>query len=53
MLTVRDDGIGGANPGGRGLRGIADRAEAAGGRLTIESRPGQGTLIRAELPCAS
>lgn len=53
VLTVRDDGIGGANPGGRGLRGIADRAEAAGGRLTIESRPGQGTLIRAELPCAS
>ena len=52
-LLVSDDGVGGANPGGRGLRGIADRAEAAGGRLWVEARPGGGTVIGAELPCAS
>lgn len=52
VLTVRDDGVGGADPGGHGLRGIADRAEAAGGRMTIHSDPGQGTPVRAELPCA-
>ncbi len=53
LLTVEDDGIGGADAGGQGLRGIADRAGAAGGRLTIRERPGHGTLVMAELPCAS
>ncbi len=52
-LVIEDDGIGGANPAGSGLRGIADRAEAFGGRLTVNERPGHGTIITAELPCAS
>jgi signal transduction histidine kinase len=52
LLLIEDDGIGGADPAGRGLRGIADRAEAAGGRLRVEARPGGGTIVAAELPCA-
>jgi signal transduction histidine kinase len=54
MLTVEvdDDGIGGAAPGsGTGLRGLADRVEALGGRLSVSSPPGLGTHLRAELPC--
>ena len=55
MLSVEisDDGIGGAGAGGgSGLRGLADRVEALGGRLTVSSPPGRGTTVRAELPCA-
>lgn len=52
-LVIEDDGKGGADPAGSGLRGIADRAEAIGGCLTVGERPGQGTIILAELPCAS
>lgn len=52
-LVIEDDGAGGADPQGTGLRGIADRAEAAGGSLTIRNRPGNGTLVIAEIPCAS
>jgi signal transduction histidine kinase len=51
VLKVDDDGIGGADPDGRGLRGIADRAEAAGGTLTVSARPGGGTTVVARLPC--
>ena len=53
LLTaeIDDDGRGGADPaGGSGLRGLADRVEALGGRLRIDSPPGRGTRIRAELP---
>ncbi len=53
LLTVTDDGTGGANPAGHGLRGLADRAEAAGGSLTVSSPVGVGTTITLELPCAS
>jgi signal transduction histidine kinase len=53
IVEVRDDGIGGAQPSGPGLRGIADRAEAFGGSLTIRTDAGTGTTIRAELPCES
>ncbi len=53
VLIVADDGVGGADPAGRGLRGIADRAEAAGGSLIVSPRPGGGTFVRTELPCAS
>ncbi|MEX1103360.1 MAG: histidine kinase [Dehalococcoidia bacterium] len=53
VLTVADDGSGGADPAGRGLRGIADRAEAAGGRLVVSDRAEGGTLVLAELPCGS
>jgi signal transduction histidine kinase len=51
-VEVADDGVGGAcNGGGSGLRGLTDRVEAAGGRLHVASPPGQGTMLRAELPC--
>ena len=51
-LEVADDGIGGAAAGGgSGLRGLADRVEALGGRLTVSSPPGRGTVLRAEIPC--
>jgi signal transduction histidine kinase len=53
VLEVSDDGIGGAAAGGgSGLRGLADRVEALGGRLTVSSPPGRGTDLRAEFPCA-
>jgi signal transduction histidine kinase len=53
LIEVTDDGIGGAAAGGgSGLRGLADRVEALGGRLTVSSPPGRGTAIRAEIPCA-
>jgi signal transduction histidine kinase len=52
-VEVADDGIGGASIGpGSGLRGLADRVEALGGRFTVSSPPGQGTRLRAEIPCA-
>jgi signal transduction histidine kinase len=51
-VVVRDDGIGGAEPvPGSGLVGLADRVEALGGRLHIESPPGRGTQLTAEIPC--
>ncbi|MDF2734581.1 MAG: sensor histidine kinase [Chloroflexota bacterium] len=53
MVEVVDDGVGGADPGrGSGIRGLDDRVAAAGGRLTLTSRPGEGTTIRADIPCA-
>jgi signal transduction histidine kinase len=53
VIEVADDGIGGAGAGrGSGLRGLADRVEAIGGRLTVSSPPGRGTTIQAEIPCA-
>jgi signal transduction histidine kinase len=54
LVEVRDDGVGGADPvRGSGLRGLADRVEALGGTLAVESPPGEGTRLRAEIPCAS
>ena len=51
LIEVADDGAGGADPsGGSGLRGLADRVEALGGRLTVDSPLGEGTTLRAELP---
>ncbi len=53
-IEVCDDGVGGARlGGGTGLSGIADRVDVLGGRLRVESRPGEGTVVRAEVPCAS
>jgi signal transduction histidine kinase len=53
-LVVVDDGIGGARPGaGSGLVGLADRVEAHGGHIRIESRDGAGTRVEVELPCGS
>ena len=52
VVEVRDDGSGGANADGSGLRGLADRVEALGGRLELNSRPGDGTSVRAVIPCS-
>jgi signal transduction histidine kinase len=53
-VEVADDGIGGAGAvDGSGLSGLADRVEALGGRLRIESPAGGGTKVLAEIPCAS
>jgi signal transduction histidine kinase len=50
-LVVEDDGVGGARPApGRGLSGLRDRLAALGGRLAIDSPPGGGTRISAEIP---
>jgi signal transduction histidine kinase len=51
-VEVSDDGRGGADPTGSGLRGLADRVEALGGTLVVTSPRGDGTTVRAELPCA-
>ncbi len=50
-LEVRDDGEGGADPAGTGLRGLQRRVEALDGSLTVASPQGGPTTIRAELPC--
>jgi signal transduction histidine kinase len=50
-LTVRDNGVGGAKPGGgSGLLGLADRVRTVDGRLDISSPPGGPTLVTVELP---
>ena len=50
---IVDDGRGGADASaGTGLSGLADRMEALGGRLEVESVPGRGTVLRALLPLA-
>ena len=52
-LTVRDDGVGGADPArGTGLTGLTDRVEALGGWFALESPPGRGTTVSVELPIA-
>jgi signal transduction histidine kinase len=52
VVEVVDDGVGGADTrGGSGLRGLADRVEALGGRLRIWSPAGGGTRVEAEIPC--
>ena len=50
-LSIRDDGVGGADPArGSGLIGLRDRAEALGGSLEVSSPPGAGTLMVVQLP---
>ena len=51
MVQVSDDGAGGAKPEGSGLRGLADRVASAGGVLRIDSPPGSGTRLEADIPC--
>ncbi|MEV6236064.1 ATP-binding protein [Lentzea sp. NPDC051838] len=54
VVTVTDDGIGGAAPSaGSGLTGLADRVAALGGTLRVDSEPGAGTTVTAEVPCES
>jgi signal transduction histidine kinase len=50
VVDVLDDGVGGADLEGSGLRGLADRVEAIGGRLSVMSPPGQGTQLIAAIP---
>jgi len=52
VVEIVDNGAGGADEElGTGLRGLADRVEALGGRLRIWSPDGGGTRVRAEIPC--
>jgi signal transduction histidine kinase len=51
VVEVSDDGQGGAViGGGSGLRGLADRVDALGGTLSLDSPPGRGTRLSVELP---
>jgi signal transduction histidine kinase len=52
-VEVRDDGVGGADPHGHGLLGVADRVDALGGTLRIESAEGGGTVLSARLPLST
>jgi signal transduction histidine kinase len=50
-VEIADDGMGGADPArGSGLRGLADRVETLSGRLRVDSGPGRGTRLVAEIP---
>jgi signal transduction histidine kinase len=51
-VKVTDDGVGGAAPqGGSGLQGLRDRVAVLDGRLDISSPPGEGTTVKAVIPC--
>jgi signal transduction histidine kinase len=50
LVEVVDDGVGGADPNGSGLRGLSDRVAALGGAFLVSSEPGRGTALRTELP---
>jgi signal transduction histidine kinase len=53
VVEIVDNGVGGADTErGTGLRGLADRVEALGGRLRVWTPHGGGTRVRAEMPCA-
>ncbi len=49
ILVIADDGVGGASADGFGLRGLADRLAAYGGRLRVDSPPGAGTTLTARI----
>jgi signal transduction histidine kinase len=52
-VQVSDDGVGGADPAqGSGLRGLSDRVAALDGRLELTSADGDGTTVKARIPCA-
>lgn len=52
-VEISDDGVGGADRGrGTGIEGLHDRVAALGGTLTVDSPPGQGTLVMAVIPIA-
>ena len=51
LISIRDDGLGGANAHrGSGLTGLTDRIEALGGTVQIESPLGSGTNIGVQIP---
>jgi signal transduction histidine kinase len=51
VVEVRDEGRGGAKASGTGISGLRHRVEALDGTLAVTSPEGEGTTIRAELPC--
>ena len=53
VIDIADDGVGGADAvRGTGLLGLRDRVEALDGSFRVESPPGRGTRLHAEIPCA-
>jgi signal transduction histidine kinase len=52
-VSVRVDGVGGADPDGSGLTGLRERAQAPGGTLKLTSPPGRGTSVDVRLPVAA
>jgi signal transduction histidine kinase len=53
VVEVADDGPGGADPQGSGLTGLRQRVAAIDGTLAVAGGPGEGTTVRAEIPCGS
>jgi signal transduction histidine kinase len=51
VVTVGDDGCGGADPQGSGLAGLRARVEALDGSLSVASPPGEGTIVAVGIPC--
>jgi signal transduction histidine kinase len=52
-VEVRDYGVGGAEPEGHGLLGIADRVTALGGQFSVISPPDGGTRVAAKIPLSN
>jgi signal transduction histidine kinase len=52
-VVISDDGVGGADPRGQGLSGLADRVAGVDGTLSVSSPAGGGTMIEVVLPCGS
>ena len=51
ILSISDDGVGGADPGrGSGIIGLKNRVEALGGTISMLSPPGHGTALHVQLP---
>jgi signal transduction histidine kinase len=50
VVTVRDDGTGGADPTASGIQGLSDRLATYGGQLQVRSAPGAGTTVTATVP---
>jgi two-component system, NarL family, sensor histidine kinase UhpB len=52
ILTIADDGQGidHSVSRGSGIQGMQERAQALGGECRLESMPGQGTILRVEIP---
>lgn len=50
VLAISDEGSGGADPEGSGLRGLRDRVNSVGGEFSVASPPGAGTVVTAAVP---
>jgi signal transduction histidine kinase len=53
LVVVVDEGVGGADPAGHGIQGLADRVAALGGTLSVTEWQPNGTMVEAVLPCES